>query len=99
MIEKAEAVSELHINSGVDKILDDNNSYFENEWNNINNKKYKGLLLKQIIGIKIDETTLKDMNPSYRSQLQKELIDESVLDDSKKVVDPFMELWLSRNVL
>jgi len=99
VIEKAEAVSELHINSGVDKILDDNNSYFENEWNNINNKKYKGLLLKQIIGIKIDETTLKDMNPSYRSQLQKELIDESVLDDSKKVVDPFMELWLSRNVL
>lgn len=85
-------VCENDVEIGVAKILSDNSAYFENEWRQINCKKYKGLILKETIGIGIDQ--MYTLALSYKSQLLRELKDESILDDNKEFVDPFLEIWL-----
>ena len=80
------------VEKAVNKILFDNKSFFESEWSKINAKKHKGLILKELIGVAIEQS--KELSLSYKSQLLKELKDQTIIDEEKKFVDVFFELWL-----
>ena len=82
------------VEKAVNKILFDNKSFFESEWSKINSKKHKGLILKALIGVAIEKN--KELSLSYKSQLLKELKDQTIIDEEKKFVDVFFELWLRK---
>jgi hypothetical protein len=82
------------VNTAINKILFDNSAYFESEWTKNNSKKHKGLILKELIGIEVELDN--DLSLSYKSQLLKELKEQTVIDDDKKFVDVFFELWMKK---
>ena len=82
------------VEKAINKILFDNKSFFESEWSKINAKKHKGLILKELIGVAIEKN--KELSLSYKSQLLKELKDQTIIDEEKKFVDVFFELWLRK---
>ncbi len=92
LIRAKQTVEAPNVESAVKKILSDNSAFFESEWRKINSKKYKGLIFKELCGT--DIYGLDGIKPSYKSQIVKELINESVIDKNKKVTDPFLELWV-----
>ena len=93
LLDGSETVELKHIEEGISKICEDNNAYFESIWQKINHKKYKGAIFKAYCQ---DSESLKnlEMNKSYKSQLTKELRDESVLSNENKPTDPFLCIWL-----
>ncbi|MCX6053134.1 MAG: hypothetical protein NTZ60_11595 [Campylobacterales bacterium] len=80
------------VESAIKKIMADNWAFFESEWRKLNSKKYKGLLFKELCGIDIGD--LNGASSSYKSQIIKELMNESIINKEKKVTDPFLELWV-----
>jgi len=82
------------VQKAVDKILFDNEAFFESEWSRINAKKHKGLILKELIGV--DVTQNKELSMSYKSQLVKELKEQTIIDDDKAFFDVFFGLWLKK---
>jgi uncharacterized protein len=88
-------IEEEHIDSAIEKILQDNNAYFESIWQQINHKKYKGAIFKAYCKKDNSIKTL-EMNSSYKSQLTKELRAESLLSKDNIPTDPFLCLWLGR---
>jgi AAA+ ATPase superfamily predicted ATPase len=79
------------IRQAVNKILNDNNAYFENIWHSINNKKYQGSIFKSLC---FGNITPINISPSYKSQIIKQLGDKSIINQQKKPTDPFLCLWL-----
>lgn len=86
-------ITHIHVQEAIDKILEDNNAYFESIWQKLNHKKYKGTIFKAYCKEKELLKTLQ-MNSSYKSQLTKELKVESLLTHDLKPTDPFLCLWL-----
>jgi AAA+ ATPase superfamily predicted ATPase len=87
---------EIAVSAG-DKILESNSTFYQEEWDRINSKKHKGLILKEIFDIAhVSEPAVTAVSSSYRSQLIKELISETVIDKDRNAVDPFFKLWLQR---
>jgi len=95
LLESSVSVELKHIEEGIQKICEDNNAYFESIWQKINHKKYKGAIFKAHCK---DDGSLKelDMNKSYKSQLTKELRQESILSSINKPTDPFLCIWIRR---
>lgn len=93
LLDSSDTVELIHIKDGIQKICEDNNAYFESIWQKINHKKYKGAIFKAHCQ---DDESLKelDMNKSYKSQLTKELREESILSNKNKPTDPFLCIWL-----
>ncbi|MEA2049817.1 MAG: hypothetical protein U9O56_03725, partial [Campylobacterota bacterium] len=93
LIESSNIIQSNHIDEAIDKICDDNNAYFESIWQKVNHKKYKGAIFK---GYCKDKNSIKeiDMNKSYKSQLIKELREESLLFNDNTPTDPFLCIWL-----
>jgi AAA+ ATPase superfamily predicted ATPase len=92
LFDKSKVIDTIHINDAIEKILEDNNAYFESLWQKINHKKYKGSIFKAYcIGEGIKEL---DMNSSYKSQLTKELKSESLLNINNQPTDPFLCHWI-----
>lgn len=95
LLEKSKTIKLKHIEEAIKKICDDNNAYFESIWQKINHKKYKGAIFKAYC--KSDDGIKKlDMNKSYKSQLTKELREESLLFNDNIPTDPFLCIWLGR---
>lgn len=92
LLEGENKIESKHINQAIDKILDDNNAYFESIWHYINHKKYKGAIFKSYC--KNSDIKKLEMNSSYKSQLTKELREESFLSSKNMPTDPFLCLWL-----
>lgn len=93
LINKSKITVDL-VYQAIGKILKDNNAYFEYLWNHINNKKYKGSILKSCCR----KTDLKiDISSSYKSQLIRELINEAIINNKQDMVDPFFCLWLNKD--
>lgn len=93
LLDNSDTVESHHIKEGIEKICEDNNAYFESIWQKINHKKYKGAIFKAYC--QDDESIKKlDMNSSYKSQLTKELREESILSKDNKPTDPFLCIWL-----
>lgn len=92
ILDGSNTIESIHIDGAVNKILDDNNAYFESIWQKINHKKYKGAIFKSYCK---DNDSIKklDMSSSYKSQLTKELRQESLLSNDNKPTDPFLCLW------
>ncbi len=95
LLDKSNNIELNHIKDGINKILDDNNAYFELIWQKINHKKYKGSIFRAYCK---DDNSMKnlDMNSSYKSQLTKELKMESLLSNDFKPTDPFLSIWLKK---
>ncbi|NQY22310.1 MAG: hypothetical protein HRT40_13600 [Campylobacteraceae bacterium] len=93
LLSQNDNISLENVKKAIDKILDDNNAYFESIWQKINYKKYKGSIFKSYCRNKEDIKKL-DMNSSYKSQLTKELKQESILSKELNPTDPFLSLWL-----
>ncbi len=81
-----------NVANAVKKIMFDNSAFFESEWRKINSKKHKGLIFKELCGL--DVGNLESTSVSYKSQIIKELMSDSVINKHKKVTDPFLELWV-----
>lgn len=81
-----------HVERAVSKILSDNAAFFESEWQKINVKKHKGLIFKELCGM--DVAKLENVSSSYKSQIIKELMKESLIDSGKSPTDPFLVLWV-----
>lgn len=88
------SIETLDVGTAVNKILFDNKAFFESEWSRINAKKHKGLILKEFIGITLEPN--RELSMSYKSQLIKELKEQTIIDDDKKFIDVFFELWLKK---
>lgn len=86
------AINETDVDSALSKILSDNDPLFASEWDRINSKKHKGRTLKELLGIDHGDNT--PINASYKSQMIRELKDESVISDDKTMVDPLFGAWL-----
>ena len=93
LLSQNDNISLENVKKAIDKILDDNNAYFESIWQKINYKKYKCSIFKSYCRNKEDIKKL-DMNSSYKSQLTKELKQESILSKELNPTDPFLSLWL-----
>ncbi len=89
-------ITKHNIEQAKEKILADNNAYFESTWQKINRKKYKGAIYKSICHQKEIDLSISS---SYKSQLLKELKAESILNDQAKPTDPFLCLWLGSHML
>jgi len=92
LLEDKKIIDSHCIKMAIEKILQDNSAYFESIWQKINTKKYKGTIFKTIAFKK--ELKALDINSSYKSQLLKELKDESLLDSKNNFTDPLLALWL-----
>ncbi len=79
------------VDNAIQKILSDNNAYFENIWHTLNAKKYKGTIFKSICN---NKKLSININPSYKSQLNKELKMESLISEDLSITDPFLCIWL-----
>lgn len=97
LIRGSEKIDSTDIENAIRKILFDNRAFFESEWSRINAKKHKGLILKELIGITLEPN--KDLSLSYKSQLIKELKEQTIIDDEKKFIDVFFELWLKKEFI
>lgn len=75
------------------KILSDNRAFFEAEWQKLNAKKYKGIILKELCGLKVDG--LEKIGSSYKSQITAELIQDSIINSAKIPTDPFFAIWIA----
>lgn len=85
-------ITDTNVVGARDKILSDNGAFFEAEWQKINIKKYKGIIFKELCGM--DIAGLEKVSPSYKSQIIKELIQESIVNSDKKPTDPFFAFWI-----
>ncbi len=94
-LEDSPCVSVALVDDAIQKILRDNNAFFEVEWDKINVKKHKGHVLKTLIGL---DSVSDAVSLSYKSQMIKELKNEAVLNDEKQMTDPFFREWLIRNL-
>jgi hypothetical protein len=94
LINKDKDIAMANVENGINKILDDNNAYFESIWQKINHKKYKGGIFRSYCRNGEDIKKL-NMNSSYKSQLTKELKLESSLSNNLKPTDPFLCIWLN----
>ena len=70
------------------KILSDNSPLFAWEWERINRKKHKGRVLKGLLSIDGGDTS--PINASYKSQMIRELKDETILHDDKSLTAPII---------
>ena len=95
LLNKSDTVELNHVEEGINKICADNNAYFESIWQKINHKKYKGSIFKAYCKDNNEIKQLK-MSSSYKSQLTKELRDESLLSNDNKPTDPFLCIWLNK---
>lgn len=77
-----------------DKILQDNFAYFQSEWFTINAKKHKGTIFKELCGVEREKSLSENPSPSYKSQIIKELMDDSIIDSAKLPTDPLFALWI-----
>ncbi len=84
------------VSLALNKILSDNNAFFESEWRTINAKKHKGLIFKELCGINAKDELDSKISSSYKSQIIKEMISDSILDEQKNVTDPLFEIWVKR---
>lgn len=89
-----DCINENDVDVALTKILSDNDPLFASEWNRINSKKHKGRTLKELLSIDHGDNT--PINASYKSQMVRELKDESVIADDKTMIDPLFGLWLIR---
>lgn len=96
LLNDSDTIEEDQVNQAVEKILDDNNAYFESIWQRINHKKYKGAIFKAYC-VGDEEIKKLQMNSSYKSQLTKELRSESLLSSDNIATDPFLCLWLDKD--
>ena len=80
--------------SAAGKILESNSTFYQEEWDRINIKKHKGLILKDIF--EITHIPAPAVSSSYRSQLIKELISETIIDKDRNAIDPFFKMWLQK---
>ncbi len=94
LFSSSKIIEKEHINQAVEKILDDNNAYFESIWQQINHKKYKGAIFKAYCSKDMEIKNLQ-MSSSYKSQLTKELRSESLLSNDNKPTDPYLSIWLN----
>lgn len=85
------------VKNAINKILFDNEAFFESEWSKINAKKHKGLILKEIVGIDVEQN--KELSLSYKSQLIKELKEQTIIDENKTFIDVFFELWMKKEFI
>lgn len=83
------------VENALNKILSDNNAYFESIWQQINRKKYKGMIYKHFCSGQTQHNKIS-MSSSYKSQLVKELKMESLLSDDLNPIDPLLSLWLTQ---
>lgn len=83
------------VEQALTKILSDNSPLFSIEWDRINGKKHKGRVLKELLGIDHGDST--PINSSYKSQMIRELKDESILNDDKTLTDPLFSQWLLKS--
>jgi uncharacterized protein len=81
-----------NVKNATHKILSDNAAFFESEWQRINVKKHKGLIFKELCGIDVGD--LESVSPSYKSQIIKEFMKESIINSDKVPTDPFFVLWV-----
>ncbi len=96
MIAGHEVIGENNVDEAVSKILSDNEPLFASEWDRINAKKHKGRTLKELLGIERGDNT--PINASYKSQMIRELKDQSILNDNKAMTDPMFEQWLMKRL-
>lgn len=92
LINDDSVVVAANVERAMRKILSDNMAFFESEWQKINIKKHKGLIFKGLCGV--DVGGLTDVSASYKSQIIKELMAESVINSEKTPTDPFFALWV-----
>jgi AAA+ ATPase superfamily predicted ATPase len=90
------SISVKNVKLAINKILDDNAPFFVGEWERINKKKHKGRVFKELINISSPDTSL--INSSYKSQMIRELKDESILNDDKTPADPVFAIWMNINI-
>jgi len=81
-----------HVERSTYKILSDNSAFFEAEWQKINVKKHKGLIFKELCGMDVGD--LGSVGASYKSQILKELMKESIINSEKIPTDPFLVIWI-----
>ena len=86
LFDDTKTIQTVHIIQAIKKILDDNNAYFESIWQQINNKKYKGTLLKTYLDDNDKNKICLDLSSSYKSQLLKELKDNTILNKSSAIL-------------
>lgn len=91
-----EVIGENNVDEAVSKILSDNEPLFASEWDRINAKKHKGRTLKELLGIERGDNT--PINASYKSQMIRELKEQSILNDNKAMTDPMFEQWLMKRL-
>jgi AAA+ ATPase superfamily predicted ATPase len=92
--DSGDIIHEGDVDAALTKILSDNDPLFASEWDRINSKKHKGRTLKELLNINHGDNT--PINASYKSQMIRELKDDSILANDKTMVDPLFELWLVR---
>ena len=86
-------IESIHIHQALKKILSDNNAYFESIWHKINHKKHKGSIFEAHCA-KHETSQSLTVSSSYKSQLVKELKNESLLFANGVPTDPLFCLWL-----
>lgn len=96
LVKNLEIVLVENILAATHRILSDNSAFFEAEWQKINVKKHKGLIFKELCGMDVGD--LGNVGASYKSQIVKELIKESIINSEKIPTDPFLVLWVNNGL-
>jgi len=94
LLQKSPNIETIHVHDAINKILDDNNAYFESIWQKINHKKYKGSIFKSFYANR-KSLNSSEISSSYKSQLITELKQEGFLTNKLKLTDPFLSLWIA----
>jgi AAA+ ATPase superfamily predicted ATPase len=89
--EKRKLITENDIESAINELIVETRTLYQDVWNKINMKKYKGSIFKSFCAL---DSFDENVTPSYRSQLIRELKSESFISESGQPTDPLLCLWL-----